>query len=226
MGHNPCTKFGIDQVKESKDIERKTQWAQKSGLTLTFEHVTWKSIGIIYELGATPVPSLVLIQWSGQRMLSGQHLVYRPTDRPIDRHTERPTVAKQYAPFFKGGGGIKRGCCILNLEAPDSIAYFYFSLLSYYKTNKMRVWQKFSKAVNNLNANIKTISCWAFDWPERSDIRHIRLNRTDIKIYQNPVQHVRVTNLECFPSPIYFEEAGKPVYHQPKDDHVGDFKER
>ena len=40
MGHNPCTKFGIDQVKESKDIERKTQWAQKSGLTLTFEHVT------------------------------------------------------------------------------------------------------------------------------------------------------------------------------------------
>ena len=147
---NFCTKFGIDQVKGSKDIDRTTQWSDKSGLTLTFEHVTWKSTGIIYSLRAIPVPSLVLIQWSGQRMLSGQHLVYRPTDRPIDRHTERPTVAKQYAPFFKGG--IKRGCCILNLEAPDSIAYFYISLLSYYKTNKMRVWQKFSKAVNNLNA--------------------------------------------------------------------------
>ena len=37
---NPCTKFGIDQVKGSKDIERTTQWAEKSGLTLTFEHVT------------------------------------------------------------------------------------------------------------------------------------------------------------------------------------------
>ena len=40
---NPCTKFGFDQVKESKDIERTTQWTQKSGLTLTFEHVTLKS---------------------------------------------------------------------------------------------------------------------------------------------------------------------------------------
>ena len=40
---NPCTKFGIDQVKGSKDIERTTLWAEKSGLTLTFEHVTWKS---------------------------------------------------------------------------------------------------------------------------------------------------------------------------------------
>ena len=36
---NPCTMYGIDQVKGSKDIDRKTQWA-KSGLTLTFEHVT------------------------------------------------------------------------------------------------------------------------------------------------------------------------------------------
>ena len=37
---NPCTKFGIDQVKVSKDIEQTTQWAEKSksGLTLTFEH--------------------------------------------------------------------------------------------------------------------------------------------------------------------------------------------
>ena len=33
---NPCTKFGIAQVKESKDIEQTTQWAEKTGLTLTF----------------------------------------------------------------------------------------------------------------------------------------------------------------------------------------------
>ena len=46
---NPCTKFGIDQVKGSKHIERTTLGLQ--------------------------------------------------TDRP----TYRPTVAKQYAPFFKGG---------------------------------------------------------------------------------------------------------------------------
>ena len=70
---NPYTKFGIDQVKGSKDIERTTQWAEKSGLTLTFEHVTWKSIGIIYSLRATPAPSLVLIKWRGQKILSGQH---------------------------------------------------------------------------------------------------------------------------------------------------------
>ena len=37
---NPFTKFCIDQVKGSKDIEWATQWAEKSGLTLTFEHVT------------------------------------------------------------------------------------------------------------------------------------------------------------------------------------------
>ena len=32
---NPCTKFGIGQVIGSKDIERTTQRAKKSGLTLT-----------------------------------------------------------------------------------------------------------------------------------------------------------------------------------------------
>ena len=37
---NPYTKFGIDQVKGSTDIERTTQWAEKSGFTLTFKHVT------------------------------------------------------------------------------------------------------------------------------------------------------------------------------------------
>ena len=50
-------KFGIDQVKESKDIERTIQWTVKSGLTLTFEHVTCK-----YSLRATFVPSMGLIK--------------------------------------------------------------------------------------------------------------------------------------------------------------------
>ena len=93
---NPCTKFGIDQVKGSKDMERTTQWAEKSGLTLTFEHMTWKLIGIIYSLEAIPASSLVLIKWRGQKILSGQHLVYRPTDRPTDS-------CKTICPLFQGG---------------------------------------------------------------------------------------------------------------------------
>ena len=56
-----------------KYIKWTRHWVQKSGLTLTFEHVTWKSIGIIYLLVATPAPSLVLIKWRGQKILSGQH---------------------------------------------------------------------------------------------------------------------------------------------------------
>ena len=39
-------------------------WAQKSGLTLTLEHVTWKSIGIIYLLRATPAQNLVKRYWA------------------------------------------------------------------------------------------------------------------------------------------------------------------
>ena len=100
-GRNPCTKFGIDQVKGSKNIERTTQWARKRGLT-TLEHVTWKSIGIIYSLRVTSAPSFVLIKWRGQKILSGQHLVYRPTDRPI--YMYRPTDScKTICPLFQGG---------------------------------------------------------------------------------------------------------------------------
>ena len=73
IGCNPCIKFGIDQLKGSKDIEQTTHWARKSGMTLTFEHVTWNSIGIIYLLREIPAPSLVLIKWRGQNILSGQH---------------------------------------------------------------------------------------------------------------------------------------------------------
>ena len=88
IGRNPCTKFGIDQINGPKDIEQTTQWAEKSGLTLTFEHVTWIPIGIIYSLRATPAPSLVLIKWRGQKILSGQHLAYRPTDRTTERQMQ------------------------------------------------------------------------------------------------------------------------------------------
>ena len=65
-----CTK---QVIKGLKYIKWTTYWAQKSSLTLTFEHVTWKSIGMIYSLRATPEPSMVLIKWRGQKILTGQH---------------------------------------------------------------------------------------------------------------------------------------------------------
>ena len=65
-----CTK---QVIKGLKYIKWTTYWAQKSSLTLTFEHVTWKSIGMIYSLRATPEPSMVLIKWRGQKILRGQH---------------------------------------------------------------------------------------------------------------------------------------------------------
>ena len=65
-----CTK---QVTKGLKYIKWTTHWAQKSSLTLTFEHVTWKSIGIIYSLRATPVPSMVLIKWRGKKIFTRQH---------------------------------------------------------------------------------------------------------------------------------------------------------
>ena len=64
-----CTKFGDFQAKGSKDIEQTT-----SSLTLIFDHVTWTSIGVIYSLGASNVPSLATFKQSGQNILSGHYL--------------------------------------------------------------------------------------------------------------------------------------------------------
>ena len=144
IGSNHCTKISIDQVKGSKDIER------KSGLTLTYEHVTRNSIGIIYSLRATPVPSWywssegVKRYWADNAMgweewfdvdlwtyhlkINRDHLLIEgipctkfgfdqvkgskdierttlglQTDWPTYQPTDRPTIAKQYAPFVKGG---------------------------------------------------------------------------------------------------------------------------
>ena len=139
------SKTCLKQVSKGlKYIKCTTHWAQKSGLTLTFEHVTWKSIGIIYSLKAppapnllliywrgqrywsdntvgweewfdldfehvtwksigiiyslraTPAPSLIVIKWKDQKILSRQHLVYRPMDRPSDS-------CKTICPLFQGG---------------------------------------------------------------------------------------------------------------------------
>ena len=99
---NLYTKFGIDQVKGSKDIERTTQWAQKSGLTLTFEHVTLK-INRDHVLNeGNPCTKFGIDQLKGSKDIERTTHDLQ-TDQPIYRHTDRPTVAKQYAHFFKGG---------------------------------------------------------------------------------------------------------------------------
>ena len=72
-------------------------------LTLTFDLLTWKSIGIIYSSRTIYLPSLKLL---GQSVLElsvaqGSGL---PTYRPTDRPTYRPTGATQYAPPFSKGG--------------------------------------------------------------------------------------------------------------------------
>ena len=79
-----------------RNIERTTFFQKTSSLTLTFDHVTSESIGVIYSLGASTVPSLETFKQRSQEILSGHPLVYTLTDRP--------TGAKQYAAFFKGGG--------------------------------------------------------------------------------------------------------------------------
>ena len=89
ISRNPCTMFGIDQVKGSKDFERTIQWAQKSGLTLIFQRVTWKLIGIIYLLGANPATSLVLIKRRVKKYwVDNTWSTDRRTDIPTDRQLQ------------------------------------------------------------------------------------------------------------------------------------------
>ena len=78
----------------------KRYWADKRVVwPWPFNMWPWKSIAIIYSLRATPVPSLVLINWRGQKILSRQHIVYRLTDPP----TYRPTDScKTICPLFQG----------------------------------------------------------------------------------------------------------------------------
>ena len=54
------TKFGIFPAKGSRNIEWTIFFSKTSSLTLIFGHVTWKSIGLIYFLGSSTVPSWVL----------------------------------------------------------------------------------------------------------------------------------------------------------------------
>ena len=92
-----CTKFCNFHQRDQKILSWKT-----SSLTLTFDHVTSK-LRLIYSIGAPTVPSLATftdIEW----ISFGSQ-----TDRSTDgRPTDRPTGAKQYAPFLKGGNNKKK----------------------------------------------------------------------------------------------------------------------
>ena len=64
-----CTKFCDLQAKEPKDIEQNTI-SKTINLTLIFDNVTSKSIGVIFSLGAST--SLDNFKLGGQKILSGR----------------------------------------------------------------------------------------------------------------------------------------------------------
>ena len=87
---NPCTKFGIDQMKGSKDIERTTPWPEKTGLTLTFEHVTLKINRDHLLIEGNKCTKFGIDQLKGSKdMERTTHGLQ--TDRPTERPTYRPT---------------------------------------------------------------------------------------------------------------------------------------
>ena len=75
---SPCTKFGIDQVKGLKDIERTTHWPEKSGLTLTFEHVTLKINRDHLLIEGNPCTKFGIDQVKGSKEHSGLRRVVWP----------------------------------------------------------------------------------------------------------------------------------------------------
>ena len=109
-----------------------TRWS-KLAWPLTFDLLTWKSIGIIYSPRTIYLPSLKLL---GQSVIElsvaqGEGL---PTYRPTDRHTDRPTDrCKAICPPFSKGG-IK----ITGSKYPRSFHSFAKYFLPPYKDNRNR----------------------------------------------------------------------------------------
>ena len=77
----------------------KRYWAEfffskASSFTLTFDNVTWKSIEVIYYLGAFTVPILSTLQQRGQEKLIERTSLGLQTDRQVQNNM---------LPFYKGG---------------------------------------------------------------------------------------------------------------------------
>ena len=90
-----CTRQGLQVWYRSSEGVKRYLADNTLGSKEWFDLDLWtcdlNTIGVIYLLRATPAPSLVLIKWRGQQILSGQHLVYSPTDRPTYQPTYRLT---------------------------------------------------------------------------------------------------------------------------------------
>ena len=103
------TKFEASGGKRSWVISC-TRWRNLAWpLTLTFDLLTWKSIGVIYSPRTIYLPSLKLLGQSVIELsvaqgkgLPSYRPTYRPTDRPTYRHTDRQ-VQSNMPSFFKGG---------------------------------------------------------------------------------------------------------------------------
>ena len=95
---SPCPKYGIDQVKGSKDILRTTHWAEKIGLILTFEYMTCKQEGSSTHSGQ---PLHQIWYWSSDGVKRNWADNTCSTDRQTDIPTDRPTDScKTICPLF------------------------------------------------------------------------------------------------------------------------------
>ena len=87
-----CTKFEACGAKRSWVIGC-TKWSRLAWpLTLTFDLLTWISIGIVYSSRTFYLPSLKLLGQSVLELSVAQDLgipTYRPTEIPTERHTDR-----------------------------------------------------------------------------------------------------------------------------------------
>ena len=70
---NPCIKFGIDQVRGSKDIERTTQWAEKTGFDFDLWTFDLKINRDHLLIKGNPCIKFGIDKWRGQKIFSGQH---------------------------------------------------------------------------------------------------------------------------------------------------------
>ena len=103
------TKFEASWAKRSRVISC-TRWSKLAWpLTLTFDRLTLKSIGIIYSPRTIYLASLKLLGQSVIELSVAQgegRPTYRPTDRRTDRPTDRQTdMCKAIYPAFSKGGG-------------------------------------------------------------------------------------------------------------------------
>jgi len=99
-----CSEFALLAAYAFLSYHSKTILLFRVTVTLTFDQVTSKSIGLICESWSMFLWSFMILGPSVLELSSDNHLVDGQTDRQTDRPTDRPTCAKQYTPFSSKGG--------------------------------------------------------------------------------------------------------------------------